>query len=50
MFDLIRIDDLTVECANGTALNKGSFFTAGLTWKIDLMKAARTIINKAKKQ
>ena len=35
---------------NGTALNKGSFFTAGLTWKIDLMKAARTIINKAKKQ
>ena len=33
----------------GTALNKGSFFTAGLTWRIDLMKAAKNIINKTKK-
>ncbi len=34
----------------GTALNKGSFFTAGLTWRIDIMKAAQNIINKTKKQ
>ena len=30
----------------GTALNKGSFFTAGVTWKIDVMKAAHNIIKR----
>ena len=30
----------------GTALGDGSYFTVGLTWKIDVMSAAKKFINK----
>lgn len=30
----------------GTALDKGSYLTVGLTWRIDIISAARNIINK----
>ena len=30
----------------GTALGDGSYFTVGLTWRIDIMSAAKKIINK----
>ena len=33
----------------GALQNKGSFFTAGLTWRVDIMKAARNIIKKAQR-
>ena len=33
----------------GTALNKGSFFTVGLTWRIDVLSAAGKLIEKIKK-
>ena len=32
----------------GTALGNGSYFTAGLTWRIDIMSAAKKFINKVK--
>jgi hypothetical protein len=31
---------------DGTAVGKGSYFTAGLTWRIDLMSAAEKFIRK----
>ena len=33
----------------GTALNKGSFLTVGLTWRIDVLSAASKLIEKIKK-
>lgn len=33
----------------GTALDKGSFFTVGLTWRIDVLSAAGKLIEKIKK-
>ena len=32
----------------GTAVDKGSYLTVGLTWRIDIMAAARKIINKCR--
>ena len=34
----------------GTAFDKGSYLTVGLTWRIDIMSAARNIIKKASKK
>jgi hypothetical protein len=31
---------------DGTALGKGSYFTVGLTWRIDIMSAAKKFVNK----
>ena len=33
---------------NGTALGKGSYLTVGVTWRIDIISAAKNIINKCR--